>query len=177
MRSEPEGGEDDEDWGLPLEMSPQLEGRKWSLFFRLARLRADYFSDIEDTLHVPDIDQLPTRDSSAFRRAIEAMLTQPDGLPSVAEQPTRLSQVIEHPTCPLPGVQMSPLRTRSAPTLLLGVAGASEECVVSRENGLLDGARRYARAWRSRLLAPTIFWRPRRSREELPTEQLSSSLQ
>src|SRR5581483_11567672 len=135
MGSEPEAQEDDEDWGLPLEMSPQLEGRKWSLFFRLARKRADYFSDIEDILRMPDIDQLPTRDLSAFRRAIEAILTQPEGLLSIAEQPTRLSWMIEQPTRPLPGPMEQPTGVRSTPALLRGAADMRAEQPGGRESG------------------------------------------
>ncbi len=177
MRPEENGDEDDGDWGLPLEMSPQLEGRKWSLFFRLARKRADYFSDIEDIPRTPDIDQLPTRNSSAFRRAIAAILTQPEGLRSIAEQPTRLSWIIEQPTRPLPGTSGLPPRLRSAPTLLLQAACTREENLAGREESLLHNARKYALAWRSRLLTPGNLWRSRRLREAANAKQFSSSLQ
>ena len=152
MRREAQEDEE-EDWGLPLEMSPQLEGRRWSLFFRLARKRADYFSDVEDLLRVPDIEQFPTRDSSDFRRAIAAILTQPEGLPSIAEQPTRFSWLIEQPTWPLNALMPS-LRPRSAPTLLLQATSVQGEKLASRQGGLLSSVRKYALAWRSRLLAP-----------------------
>jgi hypothetical protein len=152
MRREAQEDEE-EDWGLPLEMSPQLEGRKWSLFFRLARKRADYFSDVEDLLRAPDIEQFPTRDSSDFRRAIAAILTQPEGLPSIAEQPTRFSWLIEQPTWPLNALIPS-ARPRSAPTLLLQATSVQGEQLASRQGGLLRSVRKYALAWRSRLLAP-----------------------
>lgn len=177
MRSEPDGDEDDGDWGLPLEMSPQLEGRKWSLFFRLARKRADYFSDIEDILRMPDVEQLPTRDSSAFRRAIEAILTQPEGLLSIAEQPTRFSWIIEQPTRPLPGTLRPPVRIKSTPTLLLQATGTWEENLVNREASLLHNAKKYALALRSRLFTPGMRWRPRHWREEADAKRFSSSLQ
>jgi hypothetical protein len=175
MRCDPQEDEE-EDWGLPLEMSPQLEGHNWSLFFRLARKRADYFSDVEDLLRVPDIEQIPTRGSSDFRRAIAAILTQPEGLPSIAEQPTRFSWLIEQPTWPL-NAWMPQLRPKSAPTLLLQAPGVQEGQLTSRQGSWLRKVREYALLWRARLLAPGFLPWPQRVQEDAGAESLSSSWQ
>lgn len=71
--------EEAEGEGLPQELSPHLERRRWSLLVRLARKRAAYFADIEDLLPAPDVDE------------------------ALMEQPTRLNWTVEQPTRPVPG--------------------------------------------------------------------------
>lgn len=73
---------------MPQERSPYLEGYRWGLSFRLARKRADYFSDIEDLSQGPDIALLSTR---------------PQACLVPVEQKPRPAWITEQPTRPLPG--------------------------------------------------------------------------
>ena len=167
--------EDEEVWEFPQEMSPQLEGRRWSLFSRLARKRADYFSDVEDLL-TQEADTSSAQGISAFRRAIEAILTQPEGLLSLTEQPTRLNLIVEAPTLLLPNVPALPDRIEATPiTIKLLVTGAEARGLAAFLESQARQAWRGMRALRLRLLSVRRLWRVTFSVRRL--DRLSSSSQ
>jgi O-antigen/teichoic acid export membrane protein len=77
-------------------LSRQATARKDSLFFRLARQRAEYFADIEGLQPEFEIDDLPTHRYSAFLQSIGLSLT-PLGVLPIEEQPTRFIAAVEPP--------------------------------------------------------------------------------
>lgn len=143
---------------LPQEMSPHLEGHKWSLFFRLARKRADYFSDIEDLLLKPEVDVFPTQRVSAFGCAIEAILPQPEGLLAFAEQPTRLNSIMEAPTLLLPTVGALALQLEATPVTTVLTTITDEDISASPEERWPRRFWKSARAAGSCLRSARALW-------------------
>jgi hypothetical protein len=160
---------------LPQEMSPHLEGHKWSLFFRLARKRADYFSDIEDLLLKPEVDVFPTQRVSAFRRAIETILPQPEGLLALAEQPTRLNAIMEAPTLLLPTIGALALQLEPTPVTAVLATITDEDSAVSSERRWPRRFWKSALAVGSCLRSARAFWAEACRVRGARVDQLSSS--
>jgi hypothetical protein len=89
MKRKPET--EDEDWDFPLDPLTEAtllpEVYTQSLFFRVARRREEYFSDVEAISQIYDIENVPTPRVVDHARAISDTPTQPRITP-VEEQPT-----------------------------------------------------------------------------------------
>ncbi len=160
---------------LPQEMSPHLEGHKWSLFFRLARKRADYFSDIEDLLLRPEVEVFPTQRVSAFGRALETILPQPEGLLAFAEQPTRLDSIIEAPTLLLPTIGSLALQLEVTPVTAVLATITDEDISTASEERWPRRFWKSALATGSCLRSVRAFWAGTCRVRGARANQLSSS--
>lgn len=161
---------------LPQEMSPHLEGHQWSLFFRLARKRADYFSDIEDLLPMPEADVGPTRRVSVRKCALTPLLTPREGFCPLVDQPTRLNLITEAPTLLLPAVSALSARGEATPVTLklLATTSAGQDPAPVKER-ISWRPWKGALEWRPRLRSARPFWSDARRPRGGSLDQLSSS--